>query len=233
MKRVVVLAINLLHNGEIETAKQVSAERRDISRPAVTSDLNHAVNPLGQVSNEVVCVAVITFASEMRDNQFRAAFKRKERVEVPALGFPQTCTTLADANTRPKFVQLNGFGFDVAHNLIVKAFTLRADDTNHFKHSVLVTAAQSRRCANATAFAQASHDLNDFSFVQTNADETALLVECFPASRVKATEALHRCRLGFEAAKLFDFTAAAYTVVHLRLSRPRLKMCVYLETQTN
>ena len=32
----------------------------------------------------------------------------------------------------------------------------------------------------------------------------ALLVECFPASRVEATEALHRSRLGFDAAEFLD-----------------------------
>jgi hypothetical protein len=65
------------------------------------------------------------------------------------------------------------------------------------KHGVLVAAAQSQsgRCPHAAPFRQAAHDLDNFVFVQTQADEAALLVECFPASGVEATEALHCCQI--------------------------------------
>src|SRR5208282_1014907 len=61
----IIPAVNLLHDSEIETAKQMSANVVRIGTPAVRSDLNHAGNALGQVRNKVVCVAVIPLARLM------------------------------------------------------------------------------------------------------------------------------------------------------------------------
>jgi hypothetical protein len=116
---------------------------------------------------------------------------------------------LAYADPRPKFVKLDGFSFDVADNRIVEAFGLLSNRAHDFKHGVFITAAQSGGCPDATSFRQATHDLDDFGFIQTQADEPALLVEGFAASWIEATEALHRTGAGFETAKFFDFTATA------------------------
>lgn len=69
---VVRLSINLLHHGEIKTAKQMISECRNVCAPAVTGDLNHAVHTLSQVCHEVVCAGVIPLASQVRDYQFCA-----------------------------------------------------------------------------------------------------------------------------------------------------------------
>src|ERR1017187_6517063 len=100
-------AINLLHDGKVETAKQVCADCVRISRPAVTSDLNHAGDTLCQVRNEVVRVAVIPLARQMRDNQFCSAVKCKIGVKIATLGVPFGCAALAYANPRPKLVKLD------------------------------------------------------------------------------------------------------------------------------
>ena len=65
VKGVTLTAVNILHHGEVETAKQVSAKGVRIGQPAIRRDLNHAGDALGQVRNKVVCVAVIPFAGQM------------------------------------------------------------------------------------------------------------------------------------------------------------------------
>lgn len=205
----IALAVNLLHDGKVETAKQVFADGRDIRTPAVTGDLNHAGDTRCQVLNEVVCVLIIPLARQVRNNQLCAPVNAKKREKVAALSVPFSCAALAYPNPRPKLVKLDGLGFDVADNRIVKAFGLRANDAHDFKHGVFITACQSCRCPDADAFRQAADDLDDFGFVQAQADEPALLVESFSASWIEATEALHGTGAGFETAEFFDFTAAA------------------------
>ena len=77
-------------------------------------------------------------------------------------------------------------------------------DLNHtgdmLGHGVFVATAQSGGCPDAAAFGQATDDLDDFGFVQTQADEPPLLVEGFAARRIEATEALHKAGTGFESA---------------------------------
>jgi hypothetical protein len=82
------------------------------------------------------------------------------------------------------------------------------------QHGVFVATTQASRCPNTAALAQTAHDLDNLGFVQTKADETALLVECLAASRVQATKALHRSRLGFEAAEFLGFTTTRYARCH-------------------
>ena len=94
----------------------------------------------------------------------------------------------------------------------MQPFSLCANDTHHFKHRVFITAAQSGGCPDSAAFAQATNDLDDFGFVQTQADEPALFVEGFTARWIEATEALHRAGTGFETAEFLGFTATGYTV---------------------
>ena len=103
----VAFSINLLHHGKVEAAKQMSEECRHIRRPAVTNDLNHAVNPPGQVSHEVIGVAVITLARQMRDNQLRAAVYAKKCAEVAAQFIFRRCAALTNPDRCPKFVELN------------------------------------------------------------------------------------------------------------------------------
>jgi len=67
---------------------------------------------------------------------------------------------------------------------------------------------QSGGCLDSATFRQTTDDLDDFGFVQTQADKPALLIKCFATSGIQATEALHGCRTGFEAAKLFGFMSA-------------------------
>jgi len=231
-ERGVCAAVNLLHDGEIETAKQMRPDGVRISRPAVTSDLNHAGNTLGQVSYKVVGVGVIALARQMRDNQLRAPVKGKIGVKIAALGVPFGCAALAHADTRPKLIKLDGLGFDVADGFIVKAFALLANDAQHVQYSVFVAAAQSSGCLDSAAFRQAADNLDDFGFVQTQADEPALLVEVFAARRIQTFEPLHGLILSAEKSRLFGLTATAYTFRHLRLSRRSLTvaLCSFQDT---
>jgi hypothetical protein len=100
-------SINFLHHGKVETAKQMRAECRNIRLPAVTSDLNHAINPLGQIRNEVIGVLIITLARQMRDNQLRAAVYARKCVEVAVQFIFRRCAALTNPDPRPKFVELN------------------------------------------------------------------------------------------------------------------------------
>jgi hypothetical protein len=187
----------------------MSAERRDIRFPAVTSDLNQAGDTLGQVRNKIVGVAVIPLACQMRDNQLRPAVNSKKGEEITAQFIVRRCATLADANTRPKLVKLNGLGLDVADNRIMETFALLANRSHDFKHGVFIAAAQSGACPDSAAFGKTAHDLDDFDFVQAQADEPALLIKGFAASWIEATETLHRTGAGFETAEFLDFSTTA------------------------
>jgi len=100
-------SINLLHHGKVETAKQMNAECRNMRLPAVTSDLNHAVNPLRQIRNEVIGVLIIALARQMRNNQLHAAVYAKKCAEVAAQFIFRHCAALMNPGARPKFVELN------------------------------------------------------------------------------------------------------------------------------
>jgi len=104
----------------------MAADCRDIRLEAVTGDLNYARDAGSQVRNKVVCVLIIPLAGQVRDNQFRAAVNSKEREKVTAKLVAWRCPALAQSDSRPKFVKLDGFGFDVADNLIMEAFGLPA-----------------------------------------------------------------------------------------------------------
>ena len=200
-------AVNLLHHGKIETAKQVAANGRDIGLEAVTGDLNHARDAGSQVGNKVVGGLIIPPARQVRDNQLGAAVNAKKGVEVTAQLVGRSGKRLANPNPRPQFVKLDGFGLNLAHGLIVEAFALFANDVQHFQHGILVAPTKPSRCPNAATFRQAAHDLNDFGFVQTQADEPALLVKSLSA--VEATKALNITRAGFETAEFLDFSTTA------------------------
>lgn len=103
----VALAINLLHHSEIKTAKQMISDCRNVCAPTVTGDLNHAMHASSQVSDKIICVRVIPFASPMRDNQLCAAVYAQKGVEVAALGVPFGCAALTNTNARPQFIQLD------------------------------------------------------------------------------------------------------------------------------
>jgi hypothetical protein len=63
-----VFVINLLHYGQIEKAKQMSADCLDISRPTIARHLNHAGHARSQVCNKVIGVLIVTLARQMRAN---------------------------------------------------------------------------------------------------------------------------------------------------------------------
>jgi hypothetical protein len=69
--------------------------------------LNHAINPLGQIRNEVIGVLIITLARQMRDNQLRAAVYARKCVEVAVQFIFRRCAALTNPDPRPKFVELN------------------------------------------------------------------------------------------------------------------------------
>jgi len=185
------------------------ADCRDIGRPAIAGDLNATSDAGSQVRRKVICVLVIPLACQVRDNQLGAAVNSKKRVKIAAQLVAFSCPALAQSNPRPQFVKLDGFGLNLANRLIVEPFALLANDAHDFKHGVAIATRQPRGCPDADPLCQTAHDLNDFGFVQTQADEAALFVEGFATAWIEATEALHRAGAGFEAAEFLGFTATA------------------------
>jgi hypothetical protein len=84
---------------------------------------------------------------------------------------------------------------------------LLADGAKNFPNRLVRATNQACRCSDSATFCQATDNLNDFRFVQTQPNEPALLVEGFAARGIETTIALHRAGFGFETAELLYFTA--------------------------
>jgi hypothetical protein len=65
-----VFAVICLHQGQIDSAKQMRADCRDMGHPTIARHLKKAGYTRGQVCNKIIGVLIISLARQMRDNQF-------------------------------------------------------------------------------------------------------------------------------------------------------------------
>jgi hypothetical protein len=170
-------------------------------------DLNPANNALRNISNKVVCVAVIPFSRVVTHDEFLAGCNRQIGVLVAAQFVVWRRAPLGNPNSAPKLINLQCASLDVANQPVVKAFTFLPDGFQHAQDRVRVAIHKSGNGANAKPLCEQLANLHDLFMVNPQSIQRLRFGKCLPTA--DAAESTHDSILVSEIGEVLGFTVTA------------------------